>query len=419
MAKTVAKAVAKAVAKSVAKYVRRTKFFKPTKSNVKPPDLRNRIVGIRQPNGALVFPARAFKLQMVRPTKVLTVGSDCSGLASECMAMMKLGCNHFKHVFACDVCPNSKTFINQNFKPQFWYDNVMGSARERGPPPVDVYVAGFPCQSFSAAGKNKGRADSRGRIVDYIIRYIATKRPTVFVLENVKNLLSKTHIDTFRAILSALNGILNADMRPAYNVRFQVFDSSDFGVPQKRERVYILGRRTDKMTGRRDAHPIDALKCQKPSLRKFLNLPVADKRLSKDALLRDAHGAAAVRNLKMAFAKMDCMGLQLTDDVVVDVASGQGLNMMVDMCPTITKSRGQGRGFFLTSVGKRLTASELARLQGFEPRMYNWQGISRSAAGALIGNSMTVPVLAAVIRKGLLTTGLATHDWSAPWSSFP
>jgi hypothetical protein len=51
--------------------------------------------------------------------------------------------------------------------------------------------------------------------------------------------------------------------------------------------------------------------------------------------------------------------------------------------------------------------------------MYNWQGISRSAAGALIGNSMTVPVLAAVIRKGLLTTGLATHDWSAPWSSFP
>ena len=73
----------------------------------------------------------------------------------------------------------------------------------------------------------------------------------------------------------------------------------------------------------------------------------------------------------MAFAKMDKMGLQLTDDVVVDVASGQGLNMMVDMCPTITRSRGQGRVFFLTLVGKRLSTDELARLQGLESRAYD------------------------------------------------
>jgi DNA (cytosine-5)-methyltransferase 1 len=280
-------------------------------------------------------------------------------------------------------------------------------------PPVDVYVAHLPF--FQADPRPEGC------IQHYIIQYIKANRPTVFVLENVKNFLSKTHIQRFQAILTELTDILNDDMRQAYNVRFQVFDSSDFGVPQTRERVYILGRRTDKMTGH-DESPIDALKCQKPSLRKFLNLPVADTQLSNDALLREAHNATAVRNLKMAFATMDSMGLQLKDDVVVDVARGQGLTMMVDMCPTITKSRGQGRGLFLTSVGRRLTVSELARLQGFEPSWYNWQGISPSAAGALIGNSMTIPVLAAVLRKGLLTTGLATPNFNGVperWSRFP
>ena len=101
-------------------------------------------------------------------------------------------------------------------------------------------------------------------------------------------------------------------------------------------------------------------------------------------------------------------------DVVVDVESVTGLGMMHCMCPSITPTRGQKRSYYLTSVGRRLTAFELCRLQGVDPLTRNWNGIPDSSIGAMAGNAMTVPVLAHVIREALLSTGLAQPGGDAP-----
>ena len=114
------------------------------------------------------------------------------------------------------------------------------------------------------------------------------------------------------------------------------------------------------------------------------------------------------KSLEQACNAMKTVGLDpLITDMVVDINSGQGLNMMHNVCPTITRARGQSGGFFLTSVSRPLSRFELCRLQGFEPEKFYWPGIPMTGVSALAGNAMTIPVLAVVLREALLTTGLA------------
>jgi DNA-cytosine methyltransferase len=109
-------------------------------------------------------------------------------------------------------------------------------------PDFDLLVGGFPCQAFSIAGKRKGFDDTRGTLFFDIARILAEKRPRHLVLENVKGLLSHDQGKTFQTILGVL-----ADL--GYRVEWQVLNSKDFGVPQNRERVYIVGHLGGKCRG--------------------------------------------------------------------------------------------------------------------------------------------------------------------------
>lgn len=101
-------------------------------------------------------------------------------------------------------------------------------------PDFDLLVGGFPCQAFSIAGKRAGFADTRGTLFFDIARVLEAKKPKNFILENVKGLLSHDGGQTFRTIISALAEL-------GYSVEWQVLNSKDWGVPQNRERVYIVG----------------------------------------------------------------------------------------------------------------------------------------------------------------------------------
>lgn len=101
-------------------------------------------------------------------------------------------------------------------------------------PDFDLLVGGFPCQAFSVAGKRRGFDDTRGTLFFEVARILRDKRPKHLVLENVKGLLSHDSGKTFQTILGVL-----ADL--GYRVEWQVLNSKDFGVPQNRERVYIVG----------------------------------------------------------------------------------------------------------------------------------------------------------------------------------
>ena len=109
-------------------------------------------------------------------------------------------------------------------------------------PDIDLICGGFPCQSFSIAGRRKGFDDTRGTLFFEIARIARVKRPMFLMLENVPGLLSHDSGRTFATILGTLDEL-------GYDVAWQVLNSKDFGVPQSRQRVYIVGYFRGKCAG--------------------------------------------------------------------------------------------------------------------------------------------------------------------------
>ena len=101
-------------------------------------------------------------------------------------------------------------------------------------PDHELLVGGFPCQAFSVAGKRRGFDDTRGTLFFEIARILKDKQPKLFILENVKGLLSHDNGNTFKVIISTLTEL-------GYDLQWQVVNSKNFGVPQNRERVFIVG----------------------------------------------------------------------------------------------------------------------------------------------------------------------------------
>lgn len=101
-------------------------------------------------------------------------------------------------------------------------------------PDFDLLVGGFPCQAFSIAGKRAGFDDTRGTLIFDVVRILRDKRPRYFVLENVKGLLSHESGKTFSHILEVLTD-------SGYDVSWSVHNSKNYGVPQNKERIYLIG----------------------------------------------------------------------------------------------------------------------------------------------------------------------------------
>lgn len=112
---------------------------------------------------------------------------------------------------------------------------------------VDVICGGFPCQAFSIAGARRGFEDTRGTLFFEIARFASILKPKYLFLENVKGLLNHDKGNTFKTILRALDGL-------GYDVEWQVLNSKNFGVPQNRERVFIIGHLRGQRT--RNVFPI-------------------------------------------------------------------------------------------------------------------------------------------------------------------
>ena len=141
----------------------------------------------------------------------------------------------FTCVGHCEV----DTYADKNYRLLFdtegeWYCSDARTIEPERMPDFDLLCAGFPCQAFSIAGKREGFADARGTLFFEIARLLKAKRPKYFILENVPGLLSHDKGRTFCTILSTLSQL-------GYHVEWKVFNSKDFGVPQARKRVYIVG----------------------------------------------------------------------------------------------------------------------------------------------------------------------------------
>ena len=137
-----------------------------------------------------------------------------------------------KCVFSSEIDKYARQIYEKNFGVES-YGDIKG-INEQDIPDHDLLVAGFPCQSFSTDGNRKGFNDTRGTLFFEIARAAEYKRPKILLLENVRGLLSHDQGRTFETILKTLDNI-------GYDVEWQVLNSKNFGVPQNRERVFIIG----------------------------------------------------------------------------------------------------------------------------------------------------------------------------------
>ena len=165
---------------------------------------------------------------------MITIGTDFSGIGAPEQALIGLGIKH-KSVFACDVDKYAKRSFLANHKTETWYDDITQRDHKKTPY-CDLYVAGFPCQAFSVAGRRKGFDDTRGTLFFDLFQYIDLKRPKYFVLENVKGLVKHDKGNTFKVIMDSLK-------RLNYTIYYKVLNTKHYGIPQNRERLFIIGFR--------------------------------------------------------------------------------------------------------------------------------------------------------------------------------
>jgi DNA (cytosine-5)-methyltransferase 1 len=180
----------------------------------------------------------------------MKIGTDFSGIGSPEMALKLLNIEH-EQVFACDIDKYArKSYEAIHGTPQTFYDDI--TKRDHSDiPQLDLYVAGFPCQSFSMAGKRKGFDDVRGTLFFNVAEFIKTNQPKCFILENVKGLLSHDGGKTFQTIISLLTdngGTANGQIfipyfedGLGYHIYYKVLNTKDYGIPQNRERIFIVG----------------------------------------------------------------------------------------------------------------------------------------------------------------------------------
>ena len=180
-------------------------------------------------------------------TRTLRIGTDCSGIEAPIQALISLGIP-FVHVFCSDIDKYCIKSIKANYSPGiiFGDDTSSNPSYANGDitkrkiedvPDIDLYICGFPCQPFSMAGERKGFDDRRGNVFFTCLEVIVVKQPTYFILENVKGILGNDNGNTWNLI----SGELKKLEIYGYRVDWKVLNTKDYGIPQNRERIYIVG----------------------------------------------------------------------------------------------------------------------------------------------------------------------------------
>ncbi len=144
----------------------------------------------------------------------------------------------YEIVFAsdCDKFVKQSYFANYDINDHNWYDMVENIDGNKYKNHIDLLVGGTPCQSFSMVGKRKGFADKRGNLFYEFIRLIEEIQPKMFIFENVKGLISHDKGDTWKTIQKAFDGL-------GYSFSYSVMNAKNFGIPQNRERLFVVGSR--------------------------------------------------------------------------------------------------------------------------------------------------------------------------------
>lgn len=246
---------------------------------------------------------------------------------------------------------------------------------EKDVPDHDILVGGFPCQAFSQAGLKRGFEDTRGTLFFHIARILKEKQPRAFLLENVKNLLLHDHGKTYKVIEQTLLDL-------GYEVNLLVYKAKDFGVPQNRERIYIVGFNKSKVPNYKDFQkPVPP--CTPTKVGDILDTNVDPKYTISDTLW-EGHQRRKIDN--KAAGKGFGYSLFNADSPYTNTISARYYK--------------DGSEILIEQEGKnprKLTPREASRLQGF-PDNYIIP-VSDTQAYKEFGNSVAVPVINAIAKQ--------------------
>jgi len=256
-------------------------------------------------------------------------------------------------------------------------------------PDFDLLVGGFPCQSFSIAGKRKGFDDTRGTLFFDIARILADKRPEHLVLENVKGLLSHDGGKTFQTIIGVLTDL-------GYLVEWQVLNSKNFGVPQNRERVFIIGHLGKG--SRPEVFPIgtDTGEITKSIKRKIIKSSA--RGFGASGSLVDKDDITPTLTQSMGTGGNNVPMILRGRPKYKDGKRGLKWYKYKDTCPAVTTNVASGdqKNIVIPQI-RRLTPTECERLQGFPD---GWtEGVSDTQRYKTLGNAVTVNVIKAIMER--------------------
>ena len=343
---------------------------------------------------------------------------------------------HGQRAFHCVWSNEWDKYANQIYKKHYGECDTrdIRTVDTKDIPDHDLLCAGFPCQSFSIAGKRLGFEDTRGTMFFEIARIIRDKRPRYFLLENVKGLLSHDEGKTFQTILGVLSDL-------GYEYQWQVLNSKNFGVPQNRERVFIVGHLRE--TSRPEVFPIGesysishqtkyAEQAGRSRISSTIDARYGSLRNAGETYLHYIGGIRGKRDMWLKDDKQNSRNFSqgqrvYSSDGIASTIAGNagglggktGLYAIPVLSPDRMEKRQNGRrfkndgdpAFTLTSQDKhgvydglnirRLTPVECERLQGFPD---NWtEGISDTQRYKCLGNAVTTLVITEIGRKLIQT----------------
>ena len=292
------------------------------------------------------------KLRSKRP---LRIGSHCTGWASEALALELENIPH-QHVFACDSCSSVETLLKCSFDIGLFFKDANHESSIRLAPHVDFYACGFPCQPFSDMGMHGDFNDDRTLPITKMLRYLKTKLPTCFVLENVATLTHANHALSCSAILDELDALVDPMTNTrAYTVFVRILNTKHYRLAHSRPRCFIVGALARCCGHGNPDFEWPAI--QPPSSIES----VLDKNrdgsfvrgcgsVSDPSLLK----SVPFRNLLSMQNDFDAIGKNPADfHVIVDIgASPSREQYCLGLCPAITKRRGSGQELFITSLNR-------------------------------------------------------------------
>lgn len=317
-----------------------------------------------------------------------------AGIGGFRLALQNLG---GKCVFTSEWDKNAKRTYKANFGETPFGDITKEETKKYIPDGFDMLCAGFPCQAFSIAGKRGGFEDTRGTLFFDVAEIIKRKQPKAIFLENVKGLRSHNGGKTLATILNVLRNDLGYFVPEP-----QIINAKDFGVPQNRERIYIVGFRNDL--------GIESFDYPKPIDKKVTFADIKEKQVPPTKyFLSTQYLQTLVSHKARHESKGNGFGYAIIPDDAISnaiVVGGMGRerNLVLDHRITDFTPTTHIRGTVNREGIRKMTPREWARLQGF-PDNYLIP-VADASAYKQFGNSVAVPAIQATANEILKLIGI-------------